>query len=196
MFRVKSLGKNGFLTRKLISVPHTDPLELRRVDLHPQQWVPKFKVMNRDDFQKTFQKEWTVYGVKEFERPGTWRRLLTVMPLELKGNYCNKVFPLPFAVETGAPGTVFLGFKLREVLEELQLLKEIPSLIAPWQLSGNLLWKGNRIQDPFVHAMPDERELPDRDIRSNVIGLDGIMELGIWKDFGDVCDVNVLTNED
>ena len=44
--------------------------------------------------------------------------------------------------------------------------------------------------------MPVEFETnPNKDIRTNVIGLDGIMKLGIWQDFGDVCDVDVLDDK-
>ena len=156
--------------RKIITVPYTEFL-LRRAALHPERWVTAVKVMSKQDFQNTFQMEWPLCGVKE--------KVLTVVPLELDD---NKVLPLPFVVDTGAPGIVFLGFKLRQLLYELRLLKEIPLSVAPCKLYGSLLWKGNRIKDPFVHDMPVEFELnPDKDIRTNVIGLDGIMKLGFWR---------------
>ena len=116
-----SLGKNGFLMRKLITLPYSDIL-LRRSDLLPEHFVPEIKVT-----------------------------------IEFDG---NNIFPLPLVVDTGAPSTLFLGYRLREVLEKVGVLKEVTLLNAPSQLVGSSLWKGNRIQNPFVHYMPDKHELP------------------------------------
>ena len=68
--------------RKIITVPYTDFL-FHRADLHPEQWVAAGKVMNKQDFQNTFQMEWPLCGVKE-SSIDAWRRLLTVVPLELR----------------------------------------------------------------------------------------------------------------
>ena len=54
-----------------------------------------------------------------------------MVPLEFNG---NKIFPLPLIVDTGTPSTLFLGYRCREVLEKMGVLKEVASLTAPSKL--------------------------------------------------------------
>ena len=65
------------------------------------------------------------------------------------------VIPIPFIVDTGAPGLIYLGSKPLEKLNELDLIKgELPVSNFHYCLDGKLTYGKNEIKHVLATKVP------------------------------------------
>ena len=77
---------------------------------------------------------------------GTLLRLLAIVPFMIKE---DEILPFPFVVDTGAPGTMYLGRKMK-TLEELNVLHKVESFHGPYGVRGTFTWKERTLADQLV----------------------------------------------
>ena len=78
------------------------------------------------------------------------QRVLITLPLERDA---DRVIPIPFIVDTGAPSMLILGYGARDKLRKLQVFKELydaNKATTDNRLNGTLLAKEDNIEDPIV----------------------------------------------
>ena len=112
------------------------------------------------------------------------RKVTVILPLETKLD--GYVVPIPFIVNTGAPGLIYLGSKPLEKLNELDLIKgELPESNFHYRLDGKLTYGKNEIEPVLATKVPPIFEQVDSgvqgDIRCNILGLHASVLLGLIK---------------
>ena len=112
------------------------------------------------------------------------RRLTVILLLETSVN--SYVVPIPFIVDTGSPGLIYLGSKPLEKLYELDLIKgELPESSFHYRLDGKLTYGENEIEDVFATEVPPYFEQVNSGVRGdiccNILGLHASLSLGLIK---------------
>lgn len=169
--------------RNLLDIPTVRPeILLCRSNLHPKEWI-HVQVMNKEKFLDLYKLEWPLFVVKD-GISGTLLRLLTIVPFMIKE---DEILPFPFVVNTGAPGTMYLGRKMKKTLEELNVLYEVASFYGPYGIRGTFTWKERTLADPVVNLLPNNHEIDgEDDIRVNILGLEAIGQLGLLEPIKDL----------
>ena len=173
----RSLMKVAKLPRRnLLEIPSAGmEVLLSRNTLHPEEWL-HVEIMTKEKFLELYKFEWPLFVVKD-EMTKVRLRLLTVVPFMIKE---DEILPFPFVVDTGAPGTMYLGRKMRRMLEEMNVMHEVASFSGPYRLRGTFTWKDKTLVNPVVNILPSQHEIDGQDdIRVNVLGLEATAELGI-----------------
>ena len=99
-----------FPRRNLLDIPAVrSEILLCRSDLHPKHWI-HVQIMNKEKFLDLYKLEWPLFVVKD-RISGILLRLLTIVPFMIEE---DEILPFPFVVDTGAPGTMYLGTKNEE----------------------------------------------------------------------------------
>ena len=80
------------------------------------------------------------------------RRLTVILPLEIKD---GGVVPIPFIVNTGSPGLIYLGSKPLEKLNKMGLIKgERPESAFHYLVNGVLTYGKNKIREVYATEVP------------------------------------------
>ena len=168
--------------RNLLDIPTVRP-EIFSDFLHPaKDWI-HVQVMNKEKFLDLHKLEWPLFVVKD-QISGTLLRLLTIVPFMIKE---DEILPFPFVVDTGAPGTMYLGRKMKKTLEELNVLHEVASFQGTYGVRGTFTWKERTLADPVVNLLPSHHEIDrEDDIRVNILGLEAIAQLGLLEPIMDL----------
>ena len=87
----------------------------------------------------------TKWGVKVFDA-GILLRLLTIVPFVIKE---DEILPFPLVVDNRAPGTLYLGIKMKKTLEELNAFHGIANFHGPYRVLGTFTWKERTLADPL-----------------------------------------------
>lgn len=108
------------------------------------------------------------------------RRLSIILPLYITG---NKVIPIPFIVDTGAPDFMYLGTGALRELKKAQVIKDVSGRMD-FRLLGNLVRGERSVEQPYAGILPLQyEEINVRgDPRLNVLGLAAIGALDIKID--------------
>ena len=118
------------------------------------------------------------------------RRLAIVLPLKIAG---DKVIPIPYIVDTGAPGLIYLGTKPLDILNGMNLLTHVMhDDEVKYLVNGVLTFGKKEVTQVFASDVPPPREsiYIRGDIRCNLLGLEGIERLGLLEIRGDLKVVN------
>ena len=75
------------------------------------------------------------------------RQLAIVLPLQVSD---NNIVPIPFILNTGATGSLYLGTEALRSLKKAQLIKDCINGRWPYHLLGTLSRGEKLIRDPFV----------------------------------------------
>lgn len=125
------------------------------------------------------------YGIGKFHKiylpeMNRTRRLAVVLPLKIAD---GKVIPIPYIVDTGAPGLIYLGSKPLDILSKMGLVKQVQYSEFQYLLSGVLTYGNNEITQVFASDIPGIHEAIDvrGDVRCNLLGLDAALNLGVLK---------------
>ena len=125
------------------------------------------------------------YGIGKFHKiyltdPKRTRRLAIVLPLKIAA---DKLIPIPYIVDTGAPGLIYLGSKPLDILNKMGLVKQVQYNEFQYLLSGMVTYGKNEITQVFASDLPGAREGLDvrGDVRCNLLGLDAALNLGVLK---------------
>ena len=164
---------------------------LCRSDLLPNDLVHNY-VMSKEKFLELYKTECPLYVVKDhLTGLKTLLKLLAVIPFEIK---TGELLPIPFVVDTGAPGTMYLGRKLRKTLDELNVFQEVASFLGPYKVCGTFTWKNLTLTDPVVNLLPRVHEIDDDDFRANLLGLDAIAKLKLLEPIIDLPEASHSAN--
>ena len=107
------------------------------------------------------------------------RRLAVVLPLKLAPS--GKVIPIPYIVDTGAPGIVYFGTKTVTILNSMNLIKNVHYYEFHYLVSGVITCGKKEITQVFASEVPpvyESTEIRD-DVRCNLLGLQAILTLGV-----------------
>ena len=116
------------------------------------------------------------------------RRLLIVLPLYIVDAYgIDKVIPIPFIADTGAPHTFYLGTGARDKLREMQVLYDVMDVNSRqnyYRLWGIFYNQKKSSDRPVAVDVPEhyEEELKG-DVRINILGLKGMRTLKVNLDW-------------
>ena len=104
------------------------------------------------------------------------RRYAIVLPLFT----ASQAIPIPFILDTGAPGFVYLCSAAVHHLERLEAIKELTG-VYPYQLLGSFGPEDSKVDHPYVDVMPHECEefTPD-DVRLNLLGIKAMKHFGLF----------------
>ena len=81
----------------------------------------------------------------------------------------DEILPFPFVVDTGASGTMYLGRKMKEMLEEMNVIQGVATFLGPYRIRGTFTWKERTLANPIVNILSSEHEIDGDDgIRVNV----------------------------
>lgn len=113
---------------------------------------------------------------------GYLRRLYVVVPLRLNESD-DDVIPIPFLIDTGAPGYLHLGRGARNALRQLKILREANNRMYPYSLKGTLFRGRKYIEDPWacelnVDYEPNPND-DEGDCRTNLLGILALQQLEI-----------------
>lgn len=111
-------------------------------------------------------------------------RLSIVLPLYVG----VRVIPIPFIVDTGAPGAFYLGTGARNKLEDLNVIKEYTETVHKsdyWELNG--VFRYNQEESgkkesgkTFAINLPKKHEGSlKNDVRANLLGIGGMKILKV-----------------
>ena len=121
------------------------------------------------------------YGIGKFHKIHLpTRRLAIVLPLKIAA---DKLIPIPYIVDTGAPGVIYLGSKSLDILSKMGLVKQVQYNEFQYLLSGMVTYGKNEITQVFASDLPGAHEGLDvrGDVRCNLLGLDAALNLGVLK---------------
>ena len=114
------------------------------------------------------------------------RRLAVVLPLKLAS---GKVIPIPYIVDTGAPGIVYFGTKTVTILNSMNLIKNVHYNEFQnvhysefhYRVSGVITCGKKEITQVFASEVPPVHESTDirDDVRCNLLGIEAILTLGV-----------------
>lgn len=109
---------------------------------------------------------------------GRVRRLAVVLPLKLAP---SKVIPIPYIVDTGAPGMIYFGTKTLTILNDMNLIKNVHYNEFHYLVSGVITCGKKEITQVFASEVPPGHESPEikDDVRCNLLGLQAILTLGV-----------------
>ena len=99
-----------------------------------------------------------------------------MLPLQVSD---NNIVPIPFVLNTGATGSLYLGTETLRSLKKAQLIKDASGL---WPHLLGTFSRGEKLmKDPFFDTLPINYEEPSirGDVCLNVLGLLAIDILGI-----------------
>lgn len=125
------------------------------------------------------------YGVGKFFKihlphVDSARRLAVVLPLKIAH---GKVIPIPYIVDTSAPGLIYLGSKPLDILNNMGLVKQVHYNEFQYLVSGVLSYGKNEITQVFASDIPGIHIAIDirGDVRCNLLGLDAALNLRVLK---------------
>lgn len=159
--------------------PVTDPeldVLLTNLDL-PDKHEDYFQAIPLHQYKNNFS-----MNMKLIVRNGRIRRLAVVLPL-LLDDEPDKVIPIPFIVDTGAPEFLYLCSTAVDRLKEQNGIEESKDPAYSYELCGDLLGPRNTsVRSPKASILPHHHEKPiPGDPRANLIGLAGIIHFGYIK---------------
>ena len=163
-----------------------DGLLLHSGDLHPKHLVPqRLLEMKKDQFNTHFKErvkmEWPLFS-KAYPKERKPHRPLAIIPFS-SPRMGDTVITIPFLVDTGAPGAIYLGRKMEKLLKERGVLKEVFGFGPQYVIQGEIFWKEHVIINPMADVIPEQYDKEDErngyDIRVNLIGYVGLTELGL-----------------
>ena len=143
-------------SRFVLLLPHSaqQSMLLTAVDL-PKQHPAFFRPITKEEFKGHFNDS-PVTAI-HISGDSFYRRLTIVLPLETQA---GKVIPIPFIVDTGAPGIMNLGSGAFLWLKRMGMLVEDAQLY----LRGKLIWRKKELHRPIVDLLPAHFEVYlDRD---------------------------------
>lgn len=183
---------------ELVPISPLGEILITDLDL-PQPDPNYFTVMSEQDYQRHFGESGLIlYGEHV---AGIYPRIFATLPLEIDED--GKCVPIPFIVDTGAPGNLFLGSGATEILRRWGILVEREfsarfdvrtGLYVPY-LKGKLRYRSDDvdkyIKKPIVNDLPEKflhhKDGSDNiiwwDPRANIIGLQMLINLNITLDF-------------
>ena len=149
------------------------------------------KEISRDEFMGHFGELGIISGIILGERRRRLRRIFATLPLQI-GQDDSRVIPIPFIVDTGAPGDLYLGLGATRCLQQhihtLQWHYHGRNANNLHYLKGTLLYRhSDGIVNPLVSDLP-EKWLKDQnghvlniwnDPRANILGLQTLCDLEI-----------------
>ena len=88
--------------------------------------------------------------------------------------------PIPFILNTGAPGFIYLCSAAVHHLERLDAIKETTG-VYPYQLLGTFGPGSKSVHHPYIDVMPRiyEERAPD-DVRINLLGIKAMKHFGLF----------------
>uniref|UniRef100_A0A1X7V2R0 Peptidase A2 domain-containing protein n=1 Tax=Amphimedon queenslandica TaxID=400682 RepID=A0A1X7V2R0_AMPQE len=140
-------------------------------------------LMSWSQFQKEFDETEGGPKVTKVMLGGKIRRVTTVLPMQISD---GRVIPIPFIIDSGAPGLMYLGTGSLGRLKELNLINN-KARTDVYQNTFHLMGTFyNEARSAFL-AQPNVSEFPSEhegasvkgDIRLNLIGLQGMAILKI-----------------
>ena len=106
------------------------------------------------------------------------RRCAAVLPLEVRD---LGIIPIPVVLDSGAPGTLYLGSKPLDILRELNLLKELAGGEYPFlEKNAALRYGESRLEPvlactvPFPHESETGGTLGNIHVCCNILGLEAL----------------------
>ena len=102
-------------------------------------------------------------------------RFVAVVPFYPKQK-TGVVIPIPFILDTGAPGVVYLGRKTSKVLDTMKYIGYGKYFN---KLTGNICWLDRVLEYPIVEDLPERHDMnkDNGDIRTNFLGIEAIDDL-------------------
>ena len=102
-------------------------------------------------------------------------RFVAIVPFYPKQK-TGVVIPIPFILDTGAPGVVYLGRKTSKVLDTMKYIGYGKYFN---KLTGNICWLDRVLEYPIVEDLPEwcEMDQDNGDIRTNLLGIEAIDDL-------------------
>ena len=174
--------------RRIIDYPmdgYTSSLNdllLHKSDLPPAD-KDYLRVVNKEYFKNKYSeaKRIFIYGSIPTVDPNTKKHipklLAAVLPLDVEG---LGTIPIPFILNTGALGGLYLGTKPVRILKELNVLKEVLTPRYPFVLKNASLSHGEMKMPKPLYAcplpLPHESEATGTygDICCNILGLEAL----------------------
>lgn len=153
--------------------------------LHKSDLPPKdpdyLRVMDQEHFRKKFGvvKRIFIYDTipkLDKNKRRIPRRYAAVLPLEVKE---LGVIPIPFIMDTGAPGALYLGSKPLDILRQLNILREVITHEYPYLLKDAALCHGDtRLEPVLACSVPHTHESEEGgtlgDICCNILGAEAL----------------------
>lgn len=169
---------------------------LRKSDLPPIE-EDYFKVVDREYFRKKYGNAKRIYIYSPIPRidPKTKQRMpkryAAVVPLTVRN---LGVIPVPVMLDSGAPGSLYLGSKPLEILMNMNLVQELSTTDHPYVIKNATLSHGEwEVEPVFVAPVPRPHESQDTgtfgNICCNILGAAALWHLPnllkLREDFGD-----------
>ena len=169
--------------RGIIDYPFNDIL-LHQSDLPPAD-EDYLRVVDKEHFKKKYgdAKRIFIYDSVPIVDPATNykervpKRLAAVLPLEVEK---LGVIPIPFILDSGAPGGLYLGTKPIRILKELDILKEVFVTTYPYVLRNASLSHGKMKMEKPLYAcnVPAQHESEAMgtygNVCCNILGLEAL----------------------
>ena len=183
---------------ELVPISPLGEILITDLDL-PQPDPNYFTVMSEQDYQEHFGESGLIlYGEHV---AGAYPRTFATLPLEIDED--GNCIPIPFIVDTGAPGNLFLGLGATKMLRrwgifvgrEVSERFDVRSGSYEPYLKGKLRYINDNvnkyINKPIVNDLPEKflrhKDGSDNiiwmDLRANIIGLQMLINLNITLDF-------------
>ena len=176
--RHRPLSAATLITRGIINGASMDDILLHQWDLPPTD--PDYLMVIEEKFIEKYG-DGMLFKVPppEPNAKRKIRRLAVVLPLKLAPS--GKVIPIPYIVDTGAPGIVYFGTKTVTILNSMNLIKNVHYYEFHYLVSGVITCGKKEITQVFASEVPpvyESTEIRD-DVRCNLLGLQAILTLGV-----------------
>lgn len=176
------MDANGLTEELDISNEKPDIL-LNKYDLITDPDGNFFTKMSKEDFMTVYEDPPRVQRLCSSD--GELCRYAIVLPLYPEG--CDHVIPIPFIIDTGAPGYVRLCVGAIDKLREAGAIREKYNSVSGSmsKLKGSLVWGEKSIAEPVVGCLPKQYELTqslEGDPRGNLLGILAIEHFQLMAD--------------
>ena len=141
---------------------------LNEMDLPPSSHKYATEI-NEDEYNQEFPQSITRIKM-ENELVG----YVAIIPLYPKRK-TNVVIPIPFILDTGAPGVIYLGKKVFNMLDTMKCIGHGKYFS---KMTGEIRWLDRALAYPIVESLPAWKMDKDNgDIRTNLLGIEAIDDL-------------------
>ena len=172
--------------RRLLLDPDPSDWFIQRYDLPPPN-ADYFKLMSKDECLQRFplkciqinDPDLDVHLRDTTKAKTLARRAVTVLPLVIGE---ASAIPIPFMLDTGAPGYIYMSDKAWVLMDSLHLIKATSGRHAR-QIMGTLIGAGGaQLTDPPAEHVPSlDQVLVSGDERLNILGIKALLELELIR---------------